>query len=101
MAKRVTKPRQNRVRISCQAGSAKSVFLAGTFNDWDALRTPMMRDSNGEWYVDIPLPAGRHEYKFIIDGQWCCDPEKPDEYCETPDCVCNEHGTMNRVVEVS
>ena len=39
------------------------------------------------------LPVGRHEYKFIVDGEWHSDPA-------CPDWVWNEHGTRNSIIEV-
>ena len=55
----------------CHAPEATTVFLAGTFNDWDPLAIPMERDGEGNWHAAIPLRPGRYEFKFIVDGQWC------------------------------
>jgi 1,4-alpha-glucan branching enzyme len=93
--------RRKRVRFSCQAPDAQAVYLAGTFNGWDCVRTPMLREADGQGSIDVALTPGRYEYKFIVDGQWCCEPGQLDEFCEAPECVCNEHGTTNRVIEVS
>jgi hypothetical protein len=51
---------------------ARSVQLSGTFNEWSTLRTPMQRTANG-WQVTLDLPAGKHLYKFIVDGRWMHD----------------------------
>ncbi len=87
-------------RFSCQAEHANSVCLAGTFNDWNAQSTPM-RKNGGEWSADLELAPGRYEYKFVVDGQWCCEPGCEDEYRGCPKCVPNQFGTMNRLLEVS
>lgn len=55
---------------------AKSVHLAGTFNEWKkdahAMDGP---DDDGRFSTRIKLPAGEHEYKFVIDGtKWRQDP---------------------------
>ncbi len=49
--------------------NAIGVFLSGTFNKWSTGKTEMLKAEDG-WYIDLDIPAGRHEYKFIIDGYW-------------------------------
>jgi len=59
------------------AGPAKSVSLVGDFNRWGAEPTPLA-PVNGVWTASIPLPNGRHEYAFIVDGaRWVPDPLAP------------------------
>ena len=82
----------------CPSIPAQGVFLAGSFNDWDPTRTPMERQDDGSWKAELELAPGRFEYKFIVDGAWCCEPGRPDEECAN--CVPNPFGTMNRVIEV-
>jgi hypothetical protein len=53
---------------------AKQVYLSGTFNGWSTLATPMKKTENG-WEVLLPLRAGKHVYKFIVDGAWMPDPQ--------------------------
>lgn len=53
--------------------SAHEVFLSGTFNEWSTLKTPMIKNDSG-WVAQVPLLAGKHCYKFIIDGRWTEDP---------------------------
>lgn len=84
----------------CQAASAKAVFLAGTFNNWDSEETPMRRISETEWSVELELAPGRYEYKFIVDGEWCCEPGRNEPESILPDCVPNEFGSFNREVHV-
>lgn len=86
--------------LACHAPDAKQVFVAGTFNKWSSDATPLERGRQGKWSVKVDLPAGRHEFKFIVDGAWCCEPgcDGPHEGC--PGCVANEFGTMNRAIEV-
>jgi hypothetical protein len=65
---------------------AQSVSVAGDFNGWSHVATPLKRNDSGLWLTDIDAPrAGRFEYKFIIDGQrWIEDPSNglkaPDSY---------------------
>ncbi len=79
---------------------AKQVFLAGSFNAWDPTTRPMERSKRGDWSTAVDLGAGKHEFKFVIDGEWCCEPgcDGPHEGC--PGCVPNEMGTMNRIIEI-
>ena len=90
------------VQFSCHAPDAKAVFVAGTFNDWKPDADPMHNHlPNSTWAVTLPIPHGHHEYKFVIDGRWSSEPGAERKYRGSPDCVPNECGTMNRVLEVS
>lgn len=97
--KKTTKTPVNTVNISCHAPEAGSVFVAGTFNDWNPEQFPLEGMEEGHWQTSLDLKAGRYEYKFVVDGQWICMPGC-EEKCLCPDCVWNEHGSMNRVLEV-
>jgi 1,4-alpha-glucan branching enzyme len=89
------------IAFSCDAPSATAVFVAGTFNDWKPDASPLQRHlSNGNWSGTLSLSPGHHEYKFVIDGQWCCEAGCEHEYRGCPKCVANDFGTMNRVLEV-
>jgi len=90
----------NNTVFSCDSDTAQAIFLAGSFNDWNPAATPMAREGSRYWAVTLPLPPGRYEYKFVVDGQWCCEPGCELEYHGCPKCVPNEFGTMNRVLEV-
>ncbi|QDV83729.1 glycogen-binding domain-containing protein [Planctomycetes bacterium TBK1r] len=85
--------------FTCHAPDAKAVFLAGTFNDWKADATPMAKADAGKWTAKLDLPAGRYEFKFVVDGDWVCEANYHAEG-ECPQCVPNDMGTMNRVCEV-
>lgn len=87
------------VRFRCRAPGASAVYVAGGFNGWSADATPMKADAEGEWVATVALPKGRHEFKFVIDGEWCCGPDCPGlESCSR--CVPDGHGGMNRILEV-
>jgi pimeloyl-ACP methyl ester carboxylesterase len=54
---------------------AKSVALAGTFNNWKTQTTPMTR-KGVDWSVSIHLAPGTYQYKFVVDNdRWTVDPE--------------------------
>lgn len=88
-------------KIECLAPDAKTVFLAGTFNDWNENNTPMTKGKDGNWTTSLRLSPGRYEYKFVIDGKWCCRPGCEDKhFAGCHECAPNSFGTMNRVLEV-
>src|ERR1044071_2548828 len=55
---------------------AHSVSVAGDFNGWSQVATPLKRNESGLWLTEIVVPrTGRYEYKFILNGQrWIEDP---------------------------
>lgn len=87
--------------FSFHAPDASNVFLAGTFNDWQTPAAPMTKDSHGTWKTKLDLPTGRHEFKFIVDGEWRCEPGCDGTKRDCPKCVSNDFGTMNRFIDVA
>ncbi len=73
---------------------AQDVRLAGTFNNWDASKHRLKKDSDGRWHLTLKLKTGRYEYRYMVDGNWEND-QRPGA------CVPNAFGTWNCVVEVS
>ena len=69
-AKKMTKP----VNFAYLAPHAKEVSLTGDFNAWDPAATPMKRQPDGAWTVQIPLHHGHHQYRFMVDGKPHLDP---------------------------
>jgi hypothetical protein len=55
---------------------ARSVSVVGSFNDWRPGQIPLEdRDHDGVWRGVVVLPAGTHEYMFVVDGErWVADP---------------------------
>ena len=80
------------VDFAFQAPEAQSVLLAGSFNNWDPKRTPLRQEGNG-WKTTLWLGAGRHEYRFVVDGQWVSDPNARET-------ISNGFGEFNSVVVV-
>ena len=69
---------QAMVRFVFVAPYAASVSLVGDFNGWNASTMPMRRSADGRaWLLDVPLPAGRHVYAFVVDGDVTADPAAP------------------------
>jgi len=34
----------------------------------------MRKGADGVWRLNVPLKPGRHEYRFVVDGEWQDDP---------------------------
>ena len=66
------------------APESKKVSVAGSFNDWNAAKSPLKKDSSGRWRLSLSLAPGRYEYRYPIDGHWendqrpvACEPNPP------------------------
>jgi hypothetical protein len=68
----------NRVNVHFEihAPDAQRVELVGTFTGWQTGQMQLIGpDASGHWTTDVELPAGRHEYSFLVNGQqWVTDP---------------------------
>lgn len=73
---------------------AVSVNVAGSFNDWEPAGLPMERKADGRWERALDLPAGRHEFRLVIDGVWSDVPNAPET-------VENAFGSRNAVLVVA
>lgn len=96
--KQLNKAKPNRTagqKISFEyfAPSAKSVFLAGTFNNWNETSDPLKKGKEGTWQTSLSLEPGRYEFLYVVDGQWQCDQNGSE-------CVPNPFGSWNCVVNV-
>ncbi len=66
------------VRFVLVAQGVSRVSVVGDFNNWNAAVTPLQRDAANRWSVEVPLPAGRYAYAFVLDGRrWVADPSAP------------------------
>lgn len=83
------------VQFELSAPTATQVALVGSFNRWNPVATPLERDSaTGKWIVSVRLPAGRHVYAFVVDGDVTADPTAPR-------AADTDFGSANSVVLVS
>jgi hypothetical protein len=65
------------VQFRLQATDASNVRLAGSFTNWQP-RYELHQIVPGVWTITLPLPAGVHDYSFVIDDQrWVPDPYAP------------------------
>lgn len=66
------------VRFVFYAPDASAVAVAGSFNDWSPVATPLARTAAGVWTITLALPLGQHQYAFVVDGRrWMADPAAP------------------------
>jgi hypothetical protein len=72
--------------------NAKTVYLAGDFNNW-APNTFSMTHDGTDWVTTVHISPGKHLYKYVVDGNWIIDPG--NKLWEQ-----NEHNTGNSVLWV-
>ena len=85
---------KKRVTFEFHDAGAREVYVAGSFNNWDPTAKEMIdKKADGAFTATLQLPPGDYQYKFVIDGTWCADPE-------CPDWLQNDHGTLNSVKRV-
>jgi chromosome partitioning protein len=73
---------------------AKSVQIAGDFNDWQPSKLNLDKvGESGVWQAAVKLPPGKYRYRLVVDGQWQQDP-----YNESTEL--NPFGGYNSIVEV-
>jgi len=62
-AKNTVKP----INFYCPARGAKTVHLAGDFNHW----YPILMEQRDDdwWFIQVWLPHGYHQYRFLVDGE--------------------------------
>ena len=64
---------RKRVKFEIQADEGSEVYVAGDFNDWSPKKN-RLRLKDGVFAASVLLPKGKHQYKFIVNGDWCVDP---------------------------
>ena len=80
------------VTFTVHADKGKAVYVAGEFNKWNPTAKKMAYKA-GIYTATVKLAAGPYQYKFVIDGTWCADPENVN-------CIPNDQGTFNSVITV-
>lgn len=85
------KTAKQKVTFSLLAPAAKSVQLAGDFTGWNQAPVVLKKLKSGLWKTVVSLPPGRYEFRYLVDGQWCNDPEwkirHPNQF-GGENCVC-------------
>jgi chromosome partitioning protein len=84
----------DQVLFSVRMENASKVLIAGDFNNWSPMSTPMITaETPGLWVTRLPLFPGRYRYRLVVDGRWMTDPN--NTYVES-----NQFGELNNIVEV-
>ena len=94
VAVKAAAPPPPRVVLELVNPAAKRVFVAGSFNNWQPEQTPLAPAGNGRWAGGLKVGPGRHEYLFVVDGQWLPDPNAKES-------VENPFGGRNSVLTVA
>ena len=82
------------VKFVFKGDPKQEVYVAGTFNDWNPVQLKLKENDGGVYHATLNLSHGKHEYKFIVNGDWHAD-------ANCPECTPNGHGTINSVVAVA
>lgn len=89
-----TGPHLEQVRFEFVHPTARAVFVAGTFNDWQADAKPLHPVGDGRWLKETVLAPGTYEYRLVVDGVWMADPRARDS-------VANPFGGRNSLLQVA
>jgi 1,4-alpha-glucan branching enzyme len=69
------KQAKRKVTFCFKAPEAQSVALVADFSEWEQSPIPMKKQKDGGWKAAVSLATGTYQYRFLVDGQWCDDPE--------------------------
>ena len=99
------KKTKQKVTFSYRAPQAQRVLLAGDFTEWQQAPLGMKKSKDGVWTKTATLAPGRYEYRLLVDGQWCDDPEcptrQPNQFGgENCVCVVQDAPSARRVASV-
>ena len=92
--KKAAATKGKKVNFQIKAAPGSEVYVAGTFNEWDPKKHQLRDSPNaGVYTTTLMLPPGRHEYKFVVNGEWHVDPNSTE-------WAPNDHGTLNSAISV-
>ena len=94
VAPKAAKAAKQSVTFTVHAEKGKAVYVAGEFNGWDpAAKKMAYKARRGVYEATVNLKPGTYQYKFVIDGVWCADPQNAES-------VANDQGTFNSIITV-
>ena len=82
------------VRFEFTNAAAKTVCLAGTFNQWQPEAKTLHSSGAGNWWKETSLAPGTYEYCLVVDGKWMPDPQAKET-------VANPFGGRNSILHVA
>ena len=59
--------------------SYETVQLVGDINAWNPANTPLEKDEDGMWKVNLNLNPGTYGYQLVLDGEWQLDADNPEQ----------------------
>ena len=82
------------ISFNVDAPNAKDIYIVGDFNDWKITEDyRLSKLDDGRWGKRLDLTAGRHKYKFIIDGEWVPDAQNKEREQ-------NSFGTFDSIISL-
>ncbi|MCA9537629.1 MAG: isoamylase early set domain-containing protein [Myxococcales bacterium] len=63
------------VEFRMPAPAARTVAVAGDFNNWQPEALAMKANAAGIWVAKAELPRGRYSYMYVVDGNWVTPPD--------------------------
>lgn len=82
-----------KIRFTCPTRKGKRAFLVGDFNCWDEHSHRMKQDNKDQLQLDLDIPPGKYNFKYLVDGVWWNDPDA-DDYAQ------NSWGSEDSVIKV-
>jgi len=61
-------PGERDVTFRVWAPHAEKVYVIGSFNEWNKTATPLGREQNGCWSIDVTGAKAGDEYRYLIHG---------------------------------
>ncbi|KFD62873.1 hypothetical protein M514_00830, partial [Trichuris suis] len=80
-----------RILFETKLPDAHQIYLCLSCFNWECALL-MHRRNDGTWYLWVDVPAGRHEFRFMQDGQW----HSSRDY----NCCWNDYGSDNNWVVI-
>ena len=92
--KKAARKTERMVRFELVTAPGSEVYVAGSFNNWDPKHTKLKDNPNsGVYRAALTLAPGKYEYRFVVNGDWCVDPNCAES-------VVNAFGSQNSIVTV-
>jgi 1,4-alpha-glucan branching enzyme len=85
--------KNGKVKFVWRNAVADRVFLVGDFNRWDERSHPMRKTKGRNFELEVKIPPGRYQFKYLVDGIWWNDPDA-EEYVD------NFWGSEDSVIQV-
>ena len=79
--------------FSFVAPDAKTVYVAGEFNNWARDDTSLLENKQGVWMRQVGLRPGKYRYRFVVDDNWKEDPNNPEN-------IKNPFGELDSVIDI-